>query len=149
METCQHIFTRGDKKGTKCTIKLRGDKAKSAQRCCAHHPNQLEKVNKVSKQRTLDKSTNLYKVTVDNSQDPPVYKKAPREIVVKIMKESRARALEKMGAKVEPLSSDGDYKQLAQTYACLLATHGILDGQSSQEDVLCPPDNIGPPASCV
>lgn len=122
---CRHVFTRGEKKGETCTTKLRCEKSRLAQRCAVHHPNQLQRINDTNRERSRQNSVNLYRVTANNTEGV-FYKKLPKTTIVKVMKESRARALEKKGAKLELLCSDDQgARDLAQVYAGLLVSHGI------------------------
>jgi len=122
-----------------CPVRLYGQVAKEAQRCSLHNPTRTEMVNEASKARKEAMKPNLYKVTVDNTEDKRVYKKAPIGKVTRLVGEQRAQDLKKRGAQVELMVDteanaheellrayrqlSKDYEELAKEYEAVMSRH--------------------------
>ncbi len=143
--TCQHVFTRGDKKKAVCNTRLCGAKAKDALRCSMHNPERMEQAAVASKLRKDARESNLYKVTIDNPEENKVFKKAPSGPVTRLVGEQRAADLKKKGGQVEVVvnTEANRYDDLLKAYKALSKDYQELAAE--YEDLLSQGDNIGAP----
>lgn len=114
MTFCSHVFQRGEQKGKVCNRPLRIEKSKVSGLCGKHQVELKEKIADSSKNYNEGHKEFMYEVTMDNA-DHKYLKKAPATVITRVVAETRAKHLKKLGATIKRIevdieSSDDDVK---------------------------------------
>lgn len=92
--TCSHVFVRGPKKGGVCGAQIRNSLGEGL--CSVHYSRTIERNRSACKEFSTNTRSRMYRVEIDNTGGR-VFKNAGEGVVVRVVHENRARALEKMG----------------------------------------------------
>lgn len=93
---CTHAYVRGERKGTVCGVKLRSDTCRKQGLCSVHCSSTKERNLASCRKLAADNKGKLFKVEIDNV-DQSVFKKMPEGVVVKVVHQTRALQLQKLG----------------------------------------------------
>lgn len=102
--SCTYVFCRGDKKGEVCGVTLRSATSKSQGLCSVHCAKTKERNLVACRKLAEETKERLFRVEVDNANHA-IFKKHPEGKVVKIVHQTRALQLQKLGAKITPIGT--------------------------------------------